>query len=97
MQLTRAADYAVRVMVHLAGLPPATRASRAELAIAANNRITHVADRLKTKDEPRTRAQIRADVLSDLLITGVDGLVLTVTVVDAEVAWHPLAFVTVTL
>ena len=35
MQLTRAADYAVRVMVHLAGLPPETRASRAELAAAA--------------------------------------------------------------
>ena len=35
MQLTRAADYAVRVMVHLAGMPPATRASRAELAVAA--------------------------------------------------------------
>ena len=35
MQLTRAADYAVRVMVHLAGLPPETRASRAELATAA--------------------------------------------------------------
>jgi Rrf2 family protein len=35
MQLTRAADYAVRVMVHLAGLPPETRASRAELAEAA--------------------------------------------------------------
>ena len=35
MQLTRAADYAVRVMVHLAGLPPETRASRAELAVAA--------------------------------------------------------------
>jgi Rrf2 family protein len=35
MQLTRAADYAVRVMVHLAGLPPETRASRSELAIAA--------------------------------------------------------------
>jgi Rrf2 family protein len=35
MQLTRAADYAVRVMIHLAGLPPATRASRAELAVAA--------------------------------------------------------------
>jgi Rrf2 family protein len=35
MQLTRAADYAVRVMVHLAGLPPSTRASRAELAAAA--------------------------------------------------------------
>jgi Rrf2 family protein len=35
MQLTRAADYAIRVMVHLAGLPPETRASRAELAEAA--------------------------------------------------------------
>jgi len=35
MQLTRAADYAVRVMIHLAGLPPETRASRAELALAA--------------------------------------------------------------
>ena len=32
MQLTRAADYAVRVMIHLAGLPPGTRASRGELA-----------------------------------------------------------------
>jgi len=35
MQLTRAADYAVRVMTHLAGAPPGTRASRAELATAA--------------------------------------------------------------
>ena len=35
MQLTRAADYAVRVMIHLAGLPPETRASRTELAVAA--------------------------------------------------------------
>jgi len=35
MQLTRAADYAVRVMIHLAGLPPGARASRAELARAA--------------------------------------------------------------
>src|SRR5271165_4973409 len=35
MQLTRAADYAVRVMIHLAGLPPSTRASRADLATAA--------------------------------------------------------------
>src|SRR5271157_5202764 len=32
MQLTRAADYAVRVMIHLAGLPPGTRSSRGELA-----------------------------------------------------------------
>jgi Rrf2 family protein len=35
MQLTRAADYAVRVMIHLAALPPGTRASRGELARAA--------------------------------------------------------------
>ena|SRR5271157_3127578 len=36
MTLTRAADYAVRVMIHLAGLPPGTRASRADLAAAAD-------------------------------------------------------------
>ena len=36
MQLTRAADYALRVMIHLAGQPPQTRASRAELAEAAD-------------------------------------------------------------
>jgi Rrf2 family protein len=35
MQLTRAADYAVRVMIHMAGLPPGTRTSRTELATAA--------------------------------------------------------------
>jgi len=35
MQLTRAADYAVRVMIHLAGLPPGRRTSRDELAVAA--------------------------------------------------------------
>ena len=35
MQLTRAADYAVRVMIHLAGQPAHTRASRADLAEAA--------------------------------------------------------------
>jgi len=32
MQLTRAADYAVRVMIHLAGLPSGSRASRENLA-----------------------------------------------------------------
>ena len=32
MQLTRAADYAVRVMIHLATLPPDTRTNRASLA-----------------------------------------------------------------
>lgn len=36
MQLTRAADYAVRVMIHLAGLPAGSRASRADLAGAAD-------------------------------------------------------------
>ena len=35
MQLTRAADYGVRVMIHLAGLPPGTRVSRSELSVAA--------------------------------------------------------------
>jgi Rrf2 family protein len=35
MQLTRAADYAVRVMIHLAGMPAGSRASRSELAAAA--------------------------------------------------------------
>jgi Rrf2 family iron-sulfur cluster assembly transcriptional regulator len=35
MQLTRAADYAVRVMIHLARLEPGMRASRGELAAAA--------------------------------------------------------------
>ena len=35
MQLTRAADYAVRVMIHLAGLPPGSRVSRSELSAAA--------------------------------------------------------------
>ncbi|HTS60707.1 MAG TPA: Rrf2 family transcriptional regulator [Candidatus Acidoferrales bacterium] len=35
MQLTRAADYAVRVMIHLAGLPPDARVSRSELSAAA--------------------------------------------------------------
>jgi len=32
MQLTRAADYAVRVMIYLAGLPPGTCVSHIELA-----------------------------------------------------------------
>ena len=35
MQLTRAADYAVRVMIHLAGLPPGTRVNRSELSAVA--------------------------------------------------------------
>ena len=36
MQLTRAADYAVRVLIHMAGQPQDTRASRTELAQAAD-------------------------------------------------------------
>lgn len=35
MQLTRAADYAVRVMIHLATLAPGTRVNRNTLATAA--------------------------------------------------------------
>ncbi len=36
MQLTRAADYAVRVMIHLASLPPGTRLPLNSLAEAVN-------------------------------------------------------------
>lgn len=36
MQLTRAADYAARVMIHLAALPVDSRANRTELARAAD-------------------------------------------------------------
>src|SRR5215831_19970733 len=36
MQITRAADYAVRVMIHLAGLPPGARVSRGDLSVAAD-------------------------------------------------------------
>ena len=36
MQLTRAADYAVRVLIHLAAMSPGTRASRSDLAAAAD-------------------------------------------------------------
>lgn len=35
MQLTRAADYAIRAMIHLAGVPAGKRTSSAELAEAA--------------------------------------------------------------
>lgn len=34
MQITRASDYAVRVMIHLAGLPPASRVRQSELSRA---------------------------------------------------------------
>ncbi|MGE5244981.1 MAG: RrF2 family transcriptional regulator [Betaproteobacteria bacterium] len=43
MQVTRAADYAVRVTVHLATLPSGARASRAALARAADAPQTFVA------------------------------------------------------
>lgn len=36
MQLTRAADYAVRIMIHLATLPPGSRPNRAALAEAGD-------------------------------------------------------------
>jgi Rrf2 family protein len=36
MQLTRAADYAVRIMIHLAALPPGSRPNRAALAVAGD-------------------------------------------------------------
>lgn len=36
MQLTRAADYAVRIMIHLAMLPPGSRPNRAALAEAGD-------------------------------------------------------------
>ena len=36
MQLTRAADYAVRMMIHLATLPPGSRTNRAALAAASS-------------------------------------------------------------
>jgi len=36
MQMTRAADYAVRVMIHLAGLPPATCVTHGDLAAAVD-------------------------------------------------------------
>ncbi|MFB3813847.1 MAG: Rrf2 family transcriptional regulator [Terriglobales bacterium] len=36
MQITRAADYAVRVMVHLASLPPGSKARRRDIAEATD-------------------------------------------------------------
>jgi Rrf2 family protein len=36
MQITRASDYAVRVMIHLAGLPPGSRVRRSELSRATD-------------------------------------------------------------
>ena len=44
MQVTRAADYAVRVMIHLAGLPPRVWAQRADIA-----RATGVAESFVSK------------------------------------------------
>ncbi len=42
----------------------------AEVAIAGHNRITDIAASLQCPDETRTLAQLRADVLTDLLIDG---------------------------
>jgi len=36
MQITRGTDYAVRVMIHLAGLPPGSRAQQSELSNASD-------------------------------------------------------------
>jgi Rrf2 family protein len=44
MQVTRAADYAVRVMIHLAALPPKVKAQRADIA-----RATGVAESFVSK------------------------------------------------
>jgi len=49
MQVTRAADYAVRVMVHMAGLPPGTRVQRhalVELSDAPETFLSKVLQRL---------------------------------------------------
>ncbi len=43
MQLTRAADYGVRVMIHLAGLPPGTRISHFEIAKAVECPVAFLA------------------------------------------------------
>jgi len=51
MQLTRAADYGIRAMVHLAGLPADSRCSISELA-----RITEVPDAFLTKVMQRLAA-----------------------------------------
>jgi Rrf2 family protein len=48
MQLTRAAEYGVRAMVHLAGLPAGTRAGVAELAKAAEVSEAFLTKVLKT-------------------------------------------------
>jgi len=42
----------------------------AEVALAGVNRLTDIAASLQSHDEPRTLAQLRADVLADLLIDG---------------------------
>jgi Rrf2 family protein len=63
MQLTRAADYAVRVMIHLAGLPEGTRIHRATLAEA-----TEVPDSFMSKV---LQALVRARLIASH--RGVDG------------------------
>lgn len=48
MQLTRAADYAVRVMIHLATLPPETRVNRSSLAAASEVPVHFLSKVLQT-------------------------------------------------
>ena len=43
MQVTRTADYGVRVLTHLAMLPPGTRLTAAELAVGSHAPVTFVA------------------------------------------------------
>ena len=43
MQITRTADYGVRVLTHLARLPPGTRQTAAELAAVSHAPVTFVA------------------------------------------------------
>jgi Rrf2 family protein len=63
MQLTRAADYAVRVMIHLAGLPAGTRVQRTTLA-----RATEVPESFMSKV---LQALVRARLVASR--RGVDG------------------------
>ena len=53
MQITRAADYAVRVMVHLASLPPGTRVQKnalVELSEAPQSFLSKVLQRMVARD-----------------------------------------------
>jgi Rrf2 family protein len=57
MQITRAADYAVRAMVHLASLPPGTRVQKralVELSEAPDSFLSKVLQRLVEQDLVRS-------------------------------------------